>query len=192
MNTRILIFFLIASELFIEVYFSQFKQTYHNEYHILVFTLLLLIGRLHHVAFFQRVFKSFAPKTTSNQNHHHESSPSSSEHQEFLLNGVFSVLVTKLMYYVIRKSLGIVTDLVDKSFHFSGGVLQFIISFFDVAPLWLLIAGSDTLIPAIAEGTGLYMKAFIWFLIWLVGGYVFVAFAVISAATGVIFKGPIK
>ena len=157
---------LVTSEIFFDRFYTEFKSSYSHLFNISVLIYIFGGGLLKRLN-----IPSVFPKG-----------------EDFMIDSVLTVLLVKFLFLIIPSSAKVVLGLLSGSMLLSQNLLRLLLNSIDAAPLWLILASAADILPKISDFSVAYVKAWFWLSLWLIGGYTFALFALISAVAGLLFR----
>jgi hypothetical protein len=98
-----------------------------------------------------------------------------------IFDAIFTALAVRFAFMVIPWSLQILLTTLLSSYQFTLSLLSKILSFFDIAPLWLLVVAGAPILTFLAKASSLYLRWWLWLSFTALGGYAVGVFAGLSA-----------
>jgi hypothetical protein len=165
-SSGVLFLFLVTSEVYFDQFYIELKSSYSHLFNISVLAYIFgggLLKRLNLPTVF-------------------------SKGEDFMIDSVLTVFLVKLLFFLIPSSARVILGALSGSVLVSRTLLGLLLKSIDAAPLWLLVASASHVLPKLSDVSLAYVKAWFWLTLWLVGGYAFALFALLSGVAGLLFR----
>ena len=201
MREKLLLMVVVACELALESIFSDFRSRYKLIFHLITIYAFTALG-LKQGNLLRAVadWVVYGLRWFSGEEEEQEARPSGRVNGETpvshpisdrrkprrpsslgLFDAIFTALSVRLAFFVIPGSLKILIAALISSYSVTMKLLSIILSFFDKAPLWLIVSVGAPLLTFLGKASAVYLRWWFWLSFTAFGGYVVGVFAGLSA-----------